>query len=1350
MARKAEIIIDNKSIIKRFDLNAEKIFGFKADEAVGKPIDIVLPKSTSAIHHTLVTDYSKRKPSERIMNDGRELIGVTKKGIKIPLEITISPIKENKKTFYSAKILDISKKVTKVKKKTEKTLKEKILSDKINSLELKISEDKILLKDLKDRLYNSEMESRLFFKTYPDLVFIMNKTGDILEFKGGPEEDLFLSPIYFNNKNIKQFFPKEICNKYFAAIKNLTKSKNSTVMHYSLKRDGKTSCFEGKISIFSYDKILFIARNITENVESKSLLEKKDLLLSAIAKATNLLLTLKDLNLSVNNALKIMGEAVDVDRVYIFENHKDENGRLLMSQINEWCKDPKEAQIDNPELQNFDYKHIPRWKSLMINGKTVNGLVKTFTKSEREVLEPQGIKSLLAIPIYNGTTFWGFIGFDDITKERIWSDTEVEILRSMANIFALYIEQKRTEENYFNKAKELWILNQIIASANKSTDLKEIFKNVLDDTLKLLNFDGGGIYILNEETKEAELVYYTGLSKEHIGTIKSLDIRKEPYNKIFIDGVSIYTENYCKIDPNASKLHSVSALASVPVMVGDKVIGAINVKSSKQSKFTDLQKETIHSIADELSGAIQRRRMLDSLIQNETNLHSFFDTIDDMLFVLNAEGNIIKINKAVHDKLKCSEEELLGQNVLMVHVPEGRVRAQQIVGEMLAGAETSCDVPLISKFGDIIKVETKVKLGRWNNEDVIFGISRDISQRLKMEEELQKSEGLWKYALEGNGDGLWNWNLKTNEVFFSKRWKQMIGYEDNEIENNFESWESRVHPEDLDNVFIAINKHINGETDSYVNEHRLKCKDNTYKWILDRGIIIERDKDGKPMRILGTHVDITSSKQLEQSLIESELRNRAMLDLIPDMLFVMTKNGDYLHYHAPGNAKLFVKPEDFLGKNIRTILPPELANKFLELFEVSARTGQMTFYEYYLDNIDTKVRNYFEARIMTYGDEDRVLTIIRDITSRKNYEKKLEDSERKYRYLAENSQDIICLHKLDSTYEFISPSVKTVLGYEDYELIGKKIFESMADEDASKYSKLMNEKIFENESTFVFESKRRRKDGSYVWLETVLSPIKDENNKLFRVLSASRDITLRKETEKEMRQTLEKEKKLNELKSNFISTTSHEFRTPLSAILSSTELLEFYSLMWSEEKKKDHFQKIKNSVNNMTMMLNDILSFNKAESNNINFVRTETNIREFCKDIIEDFKNRISAKYRVDYESKADGNHFSFDSKLLKQALDNLLNNAAKYSPEGSNIKLLVKNNSSTLSFHIYDEGMGIQNSDKDKLFEAFYRGQNALLISGTGIGLPLVKRIAELHEGTISFEDNKPVGTIFKLEIKI
>lgn len=1070
--------------------------------------------------------------------------------------------------------------------------------------------------------------------------------------------------------------------------------------------------------------------------------------MSAFAKATNNLLTIEDLNISVNKSLKILGEAVDADRIYIFENHKDENGRLLTSQIHEWCKDPKESQMNNPDLQNFDYKYIPRWKSLMINGKSVNGLVKTFSEAEREILEPQRIKSLLAIPIYVKNIFWGFIGFDDITKERIWSETEVEILKSMANIFALYIERKRTEENYFNKAKELWILNQIISSANKSTELSEIFKNVLDDTLKLLKFDGGGIYIINEIEQAAKLVYQTGLTKEFEESIKNIAIHTEPYRRVLIDGIPIFSEDYQNINPIVSKKHNILSFASIPVIAKEKVIGVLNVKSNKLNKISDLQKEILRSVADELSGAIQRRKLLDNQIQNELNLHSFFDTIDDMLFVLNTEGNIIKVNKSVEDNLECTEKELIGQNVLMVHIPEGRTKAQETVRKMLEGTETACDVPLISKFGKIIKVETKVKLGKWNNEDVIFGISRDISQRLKMEDELRKSERLWKYALEGNGDGLWDWNLQTNEVFFSKRWKEMIGYNENEIENNFDSWKTRVHPDDLDKVFEDINMHLQGITESYVNEHRLKCKDNSYKWILDRGIIIERDKSGKPTRMLGTHVDITSRKEMEETLRESELRNRAILDLIPDMLFVMTKDGDYLHYHSPSNEKLLVQPEDFLGKNIKTILPPDLANKFLELFDVSARTGQMTIHEYSLD-IPNREKGYFEARIITYGDDNRVLTIIRDITKRKNYEKKIEESEKKYRYLADNSQDIICLHKLDSTYEFISPSVKTVLGYEEHELLGKTPFELMIEEDAQKYSKLLSENIFQEQSTYIFETKNRRKDGSLVWLESVLSPIKDENNESFRILSASRDITLRKKSEEDMRLTIEKEKKLNELKSNFISTTSHEFRTPLSAILSSTELLEFYSSMWQEEKKKDYFQKIKTSVNSLTLMLNDILSFNKAESNSINFVRSETNIDELCTEIIKDFKSRISTKYKVEYEYETDNKIFSIDSRLLKQALDNLLNNAAKYSSEGSKIKLLVSNRADTLLFQIFDEGIGIQESDKDKLFEAFYRGKNALLISGTGIGLPLVKRIAELHDGSVTFENNNPKGTIFKFEIK-
>lgn len=131
---------------------------------------------------------------------------------------------------------------------------------------------------------------------------------------------------------------------------------------------------------------------------------------------------------------------------------------------------------------------------------------------------------------------------------------------------------------------------------------------------------------------------------------------------------------------------------------------------------------------------------------------------------------------------------------------------------------------------------------------------------------LNASEERWHFALEGAGDGVWDWNPQTNEVFFSKQLKKMLGYEDHEFENKLEEWDKRIHPDDKKSTYQLINQHINKETPVYISEHRLLCKDGSYKWILDRGKIVERDSNGKPVRFIGTHTDISERKDAQEKI----------------------------------------------------------------------------------------------------------------------------------------------------------------------------------------------------------------------------------------------------------------------------------------------------------------------------------------------------------------------------------------------------------------------------------------------------------------------------------------------------
>ncbi len=134
----------------------------------------------------------------------------------------------------------------------------------------------------------------------------------------------------------------------------------------------------------------------------------------------------------------------------------------------------------------------------------------------------------------------------------------------------------------------------------------------------------------------------------------------------------------------------------------------------------------------------------------------------------------------------------------------------------------------------------------------------------KVEDNQSFEELKWKIALENSNIGVWDWNSISDEVFYSKQSKQILGYKDHEFTNSVMEWNSRVHPEDLESYFKDFNLHLNGELDVYINEHRVLCKDGTYKWILDKGKVVKRDKKGKPTRIIGTHTDITYRKRKDE------------------------------------------------------------------------------------------------------------------------------------------------------------------------------------------------------------------------------------------------------------------------------------------------------------------------------------------------------------------------------------------------------------------------------------------------------------------------------------------------------
>lgn len=246
-----------------------------------------------------------------------------------------------------------------------------------------------------------------------------------------------------------------------------------------------------------------------------------------------------------------------------------------------------------------------------------------------------------------------------------------------------------------------------------------------------------------------------------------------------------------------------------------------------------------------------------------------------------------------------------------------------------------------------------------------------------------------------------------------------------------------------------------------------------------------------------------------------------------------------------------------------------------------------------------------------------------------------------------------------------------------------------------------------------------------------------------------RDITERKRGEAEIRRALDRERDLNGMKTRFVSMTSHEFRTPLTTILSSAELIEHYGDRCSSEKKQKFLQKIKTAAKHMTSLLNDVLLINKTDAGKAAFKPQLSNLTTFCNDIIEELQI-TTAEHQLIMSSQLTNATIPIDRKLMRHILTNLLSNAINYSPSGGDITISLTQHEDEIELQVKDSGIGIPEASRATLFESFVRGSNVGTISGTGLGLAIVKKSVDLHQGRIDCHSIVDEGTTFIIRLPV
>jgi PAS domain S-box-containing protein len=501
-------------------------------------------------------------------------------------------------------------------------------------------------------------------------------------------------------------------------------------------------------------------------------------------------------------------------------------------------------------------------------------------------------------------------------------------------------------------------------------------------------------------------------------------------------------------------------------------------------------------------------------------------------------------------------------------------------------------------------------------------------------------------------------------------------------------------------------------------------------------------------------IDNTERKRAEQAMRESEAKFRALFEGSSQGVVLHDENGLLEANPAAVHIMRRQAPEELIGKHPSQMAPPfqpngessaSMARRYVEecLAQGSARfewvaaapNGEEIPIEVALTRIQWSGREVIQA-------------FITDITERKRAQAALAESEARFSAAFHASPALIGILRLsDQKYVLVNDAHLSWLGYPREKVLGRSCLELGMWEDLAERDRLL-EDIRALGSVRQRECRWRNRQGERFTMLLAVETI--QLNDTPHILSMALDITQRKRAEEELVRSLEREKELSQLKSNFVSMVSHEFRTPLGIIQSSAELLrEFFPRMQAAERD-EQLGSIARNTRRMAGMMEEILVLSRLEAGKIDYRPSNLDLAAFCQRVVDEVLSATNRRCPIELCAESDLPHALADERLLGHVFTNLLSNAVKYSEAGSLVRFHLFRDGPLAVCVIGDQGIGISRDDQNRLFAAFHRGANVGSRPGTGLGLLVVKRCAELHQGRVEIESRIGEGTTVTVRLPV
>jgi len=663
------------------------------------------------------------------------------------------------------------------------------------------------------------------------------------------------------------------------------------------------------------------------------------------------------------------------------------------------------------------------------------------------------------------------------------------------------------------------------------------------------------------------------------------------------------------------------------------------------------------------------------------------------------------------------------------------------------------------KDGSLIPIEVSVNLVVFDDSEYNVAFSRNISERKQIEGKLRSSEERFQLAMAGANDGLWDWNLDTDEVYYSPRWFDMLGYPPNAFSPTLDTWKQLVHPDDKERVLQQVVDYLNGRSHSFETEMRMCHKNGHVITVLSRASITNTASEHATKRLVGTHVDITERKKIEQALRHSEAKFRDIFDASP-VPYALNDEDLNITYLNPAFTHTF-------GYDIQDIptldawWPKAYPDPDYRLWVINTWQSHMekslqygTPFEPLEINIHCKDGSIKTAiSRATKLDKDLSnthLVTLFDITERKHSEALLETNQKKFSTLFESSNDSLFIHDMNGSILDVNHTACERLGYSKDTLLCMKVSELDTPEFAAKVPKRL--KQITEHGTALFESAHIRKDGTIMPVE-VSARIIELNDKTV-AFNTVRDISERKQFEETLRQS----QKMEAI-GTLVGGIAHDFNNMLAAVQGNVYLAR--TQLQDQPFASDKLHNIEQLGMRASEMVQQLLTFARKDSVKMSVFNLNTFLSEAY--------NLASAGIPETVEHQCiaceEELYIKGDATQLQQVLMNLLNNAtdAVADAEQPTIQCKLsyvktgkafKHNPPALAdkqfacISVKDNGHGIPNERLDKIFEPFFTTKE--VGKGTGLGLAMLYGAIQTHGGAVEVDSKPGKGAVFHIYLPL